>query len=135
MEIPASALIYVSNDEEKSLPNLFYPYRNSSVGEHNTVIFGSIEDVVEWEPWLVSATRAGFAVISSRGLKSAEGDSKVLEAWHLLFEENVIHGSSSESTTSITAPMVTLAGWIASRHKLFGDLGFFPTGRAVWGSF
>ena len=45
----------------------------------------------------------GLSGISSRGVKNAEGDSKVLEAWHLLFDENVINGSSSESTTSIIA--------------------------------
>ena len=83
----ASVLTSVSNVDKILLPSTsLLSNGSSSNGEHKTTIFGLIEDVVKCEPCVVSATKVGLGGISSRGVKIADGDSIVLDIWHLLVD-------------------------------------------------
>ena len=108
-------LTSVSSIDEISLPSSsLLSIGHSCNGEHMTAVFGFFEDVVEGEPCVVSATKDGLGSISSSGVKKADGDSKLLEVWHLLFDENVMSGSSSESNMSAIAA----AGDFCSMNRL-----------------
>ena len=105
-KMSASVLASVSSIDKILLPSSsLLSNGSSSNGEHRTSIFGFIDDVAESEFCVASATTVSVGGISSRGFKNADGDSIVMEIWHLLVDE---------SNTSI----IVAAGDTCSKNRL-----------------
>ena len=67
-----------------------------------------MDEGVDEEPLIVSATSVGWGSMSSSGVKYSDGESEEKVVCRLFEPEKVIRGSSSESASSVvSAPRVT----------------------------